>query len=357
MGPREKLYFRISILGAGLTLLGLLLGGAWAAASWVSGLGIGLVLAGWYGVWSVRSSKPVSQGATVAVMALCLLGSVAVGVVRGDDTADEAAAVREATTTTTLPEGVDPPGLVNGLNEEKAPSSWAERYGDENGITEGGSQGWGSFQPGAMRQIHLGTSDEPMTPARRKVLADMLVRARDAALEVGTLGNAKKMGYQQVSATPSDGRIEYVNFAYQDEFDVDHPSMVVFADDSTDDAPVISIAYGVKGSYKDGPPEDFPLEAIPWHYHGPLCFDKEGHIIADMHTFKVDKSTYINGKPASCEAHGGVLHTEFSSWMVDLWVVPGWENPWGLVSSKHPDLYPKPWYDPKGATVPGVTHH
>ena len=57
-------------------------------------------------------------------------------------------------------------------------------------------------------------------------------------------------------------------------------------------------------------------------------------------------------RPTILALHGGpgvdhtVFRPELDHWMVDFWVIPGWENPWGLVSSKHPDMMfePTPWF-------------
>ena len=114
----------------------------------------------------------------------------------------------------------------------------------------------------------------------------------------------------------------------EDGFDANHPEILVFQDDEPDSR-VIAIAYNVLGSLEEGPPTDLPLELIGWHLHTNIC-ERDG--------------VFIGSEDFPCAENGGTLRPDLDNWMVDLWIIPGWENPWGLISSKHPDLYNLPWF-------------
>lgn len=203
---------------------------------------------------------------------------------------------------------------------------------DADGSSSGGF-GWGAAQPPQMRaSVQFGGSDEPISDERRALLGRQLEQARAAALAVGTVAEAERQGFEK-NYQRIDGRgFEYINWDRFSTFDLDKPSMLVFADD-TPDSPVVSMAYNVLGTVEAGPPRDLPLENIPWHFHADLC-EKDGSIIG-------------SDEPKRCAAEGAAVKPELNHWMVDLWVIPGWENPWGLVSSVHPDLTeePTPWFD------------
>ena len=92
------------------------------------------------------------------------------------------------------------------------------------------------------------------------------------------------------------------------------------------------------GAAEAGPPEVLPTEAIPWHFHYDQCM-KDGQI--------------IGGEDHPGEEEGGTVRPELDGWMVDLWVVPGWYNPWGLISSKPPDLLSKYYCGINGVDTTG----
>ena len=189
-----------------------------------------------------------------------------------------------------------------------------------------GQYGWGVDQPTMMnRPLVHGVDSKPLSIDRRELLGRQLERARAAALRLPTVRDAEAAGYKLIHE-PKPGRgAEFVNDALLDsELELDHPEMLVYASPDPS-APVAGQAYYVIGAIDAGPPKDFPLEAIPWHYHYGIC-DMDGQ--------------YVASEDFPCEAEGGEVRDDLTGWMVDLWVVPGWENPWGLISSKHPDLIP-----------------
>ena len=200
--------------------------------------------------------------------------------------------------------------------------------------------GWGAAQPHNMADTTMfGSTSTKLSDARRAILASELEQARAAGLAVGTVRNALREGFVK-NWTRVDGRgYEYINWSrWTPKLDLSKPTMLLFEDDKPDSR-VISVAYNVLGTRAAGPPKDFPLEVIPWHYHHDLC-KKGDSVIGNVET---DANGKLIGKGAQrCQVAGASYQPQLDDWMVDLWVIPGWENPWGLVSSKHPDMYLKP---------------
>lgn len=222
-----------------------------------------------------------------------------------------------------------------------------------------GLSGWGTAQPNAMSAtVQHGTSNTRLTPEERAKWAAQLVQVRAAAEKVNTVRKAEAAGYVR-NFQYVDGRgYEYINWDYlTDRFDIDHPSMLNFPSDEPDTG-IASVAYQVRGTKEAGPPDVFPLSTVPWHYHTNLC-RKGDSIIGNVET--APDGTLYKRQQERCDNLGAVAEPELNHWMVDLWVVPGWENPWGLVSSKHPDLFrsPVPWFTTSvtGASATPPEHH
>lgn len=195
--------------------------------------------------------------------------------------------------------------------------------------------GWGSFQPALMyAPVELGQTDG-LTLDQHTKLGDQLVEVREAALNIGTVANAERLGYR-LNGERWEGRgYEYLLWDQFSTFDINKPTMAVFPD-TKPDTKIASVAYQVLGTREAGPPKVFDLSVVPWHHHFDLC-KKDGQIVG-------------SNKTDLCKEMGGVPQPQLDHWMVDFWVVPGWENPWGLVSSFHPDLFTenRPW-DPEAA--------
>lgn len=209
--------------------------------------------------------------------------------------------------------------------------------------------GWGAAQPTQMRAtVQHGVSSEPMSPERRDLLGQQLQRVREVALGIGTVAEAERLGFVK-NFQRIDGRgFEYVNWSwFSPTLNLDRPTMLLFADDKPDSR-VISVAYNVLGVREAGPPHDLPLEVVPWHYHSNLC-KKDGTIIGSIE-YSPTGEVYAD-QVERCVREGAEFRPELNHWMVDFWVIPGWENPWGVVSSKHPDQFatPQPWFNDSNA--------
>lgn len=211
-------------------------------------------------------------------------------------------------------------------------------------ITPREKLGWGSAQPYRMNAtMQFGSSDTPVTNAERKQWGEMLVRARAAAAQTPTVADAERLGFVK-NYEYIDGRgVEYINWGrWGTTFDIDKPTLVAAAGDKPTD-PIVSIAYQVIGSREAGPPKDLPRALAGWHFHHSLC--KAGNdIIGNLET-RPDGRLYEEAAQR-CLKYGATYMPALDHWMIDLWVIPGWENPWGLESSKHPDLFkdPQPWF-------------
>ncbi len=210
---------------------------------------------------------------------------------------------------------------------------------------EGKLYGWGTSQPHQMTAtVHWGGTDTIISRERRQLLADQLVQARDAAMAIGTVAEAERQGFVKNFQRINGRGYEYVNWSrFTDKLDLSKPTVLAFEDDKPDSR-VMSVAYNVLGTIEDGPPTDLPLEVIPWHYHSNLC-EKDNTIVGSVE-YDADGVPYQR-QIDRCVELGAKFRPELNHWMVDLWVIPGWENPWGLVSSKHPDMMfePTPWFD------------
>lgn len=210
--------------------------------------------------------------------------------------------------------------------------------------------GWGAEQPpGMSATVTGGSSDKPLTLEEKEAFGRDLDHARRVALEIGTVAEAERRGYVKNYEYIEGRGYEYINFRlFNEELDLDKPTMLVFPD-TKPDTKVISMAYEVIGTREEGPPRRFPLSMVPWHFHHNLCKvgdDVIGNVETDANGKLIERGA------ERCEKAGATYMPALDHWMVDLWVIPGWENPWGLVSSKHPDMFKEPqdWF-PGAATT------
>ena len=204
--------------------------------------------------------------------------------------------------------------------------------------------GWGTAQPTQMKAtVHYGGTSTLLSPERRRLLGEQLVQVREAALKIETVAEAENQGFVRNFQRINGRGFEYINWSrFNTKLDLSRPTMLAFDGDSPDSR-VMSVAYNVLGAMADGPPTDLPLEVIPWHYHSNLC-EKDNSIVGSVE-YDANGNPYPE-QAQRCKDLGAVFRPELNHWMVDLWVIPGWENPWGLVSSKHPDMMfePTPWF-------------
>jgi hypothetical protein len=178
--------------------------------------------------------------------------------------------------------------------------------------------------------------DRALSPAARRLLANQLVVARQAALKYPTVADAARAGYILAGKfTPgagahyismSDGASQYLGKAKG--LDPAHPLAIIY-DGTFPTSRVVGLMYG---SFAPLPPEGFAGPNDHWHRHSNLCITFEKGKIGIP--FAPDSSV----TQAQCDA----LHGDFmreSLWMVHAWVVPGWDSPDGVFSHANVDLH------------------
>jgi hypothetical protein len=272
-------------------------------------------------------------GAVVALIAAVLVSSG-----NGSDDSVPVAAPVETSTT------IAAPPTTESTNTTAPPTTL---FPDEP-VTDTGAEdkmyGWGTAQPTAMKAtVHYGGSDSIIDRDRRALLADQLVQVRNAGLAIGTVAEAERLGYVKNYQRINGRGFEYVKWSnFSPTLDLDKPTVLAFEGDQPASR-IISVAYNVFGKVQEGPPDDLPLEVIPWHYHSNLC-EKDGTIVGSVE-YDANGKAYPE-QVEWCLSQQATFRPDLNHWMTDLWVIPGWENPWGLVSSKHPDMMfePTPWF-------------
>jgi hypothetical protein len=80
----------------------------------------------------------------------------------------------------------------------------------------------------------------------------------------------------------------------------------------------------------DEAPEGFSGETDSWHLHTGACLIVDGDDIEVP--FRVDADV----TQAQCEGVEGAQFIDRTGWMLHVWVVPGWESPYGVFSATNP---------------------
>ena len=65
-----------------------------------------------------------------------------------------------------------------------------------------------------------------------------------------------------------------------------------------------------------------------WHTHHQFCISRDTGLVLGAERISDQK----------CAAAGGENVGLQRNWMMHAWVVPGWENGWGIFSGEHPGL-------------------
>ena len=282
--------------------------------------------------------------AVIAQIGLCLVGVAAVvaAVLVIDPASTQTQNAAAVAPATTVPVATSTPAEAAPTTLPPDPQFPHETVNDNDASKA--LYGWGTAQPTQMRAtVHYGGTSTLLSPERRRLLGEQLVQVREAAVEIGTVAEAEKLGFVRNFQRINGRGFEYINWSrFTTKLDLSRPTMLAFDGDSPDSR-VMSVAYNVLGTVGDGPPDDLPLEVIPWHYHSNLC-EKDNSIVGSVE-YDANGNPYPE-QAQRCKDLGAVFRPELNHWMVDLWVIPGWENPWGLVSSKHPDMMfePTPWF-------------
>lgn len=166
---------------------------------------------------------------------------------------------------------------------------------------------------------------EPLDTAGRTALAEQLADAQAVIERYPTVRDAEAGGYRKASVYVPCIASHYVSDVRGggEGFDPAHPLMLLFA--GTDpDSEIVGLSYTTISP--SGPPDGFAGPNDIWHAHETLCMGR-GLVLG---TEEADSD--------GCEARGGSVIDTSDEWMIHVWIVPQWENRWGIFASEHPDL-------------------
>jgi hypothetical protein len=188
---------------------------------------------------------------------------------------------------------------------------------EQSGVTsEGNATGSGHGHRGPVMNT-------PLTPEERVTFTEQAVLADQAVKTYPTVADAEAGGWRRITPYVPCIAAHYINSgALTNPFDPAEPEILLYA--GTDpDSEIVGLSYL---QLNDGEPEGFAGGNDAWHVHETLCIG-EGGVLGDTGTTEED-----------CEARGGRTVPLGNLWMTHMWNVPGWDSPWGLFSSEHPNL-------------------
>ena len=176
---------------------------------------------------------------------------------------------------------------------------------------------------------HTGPAEWKPIPdqATRDALAAQLAQARAAALKYPTALDAMKARYVMVAPFLPGLGAHYLNAAYvlDGVIDPSKPEVLLYSSNQQD-ARVVGVSYLTPGNAATQP-EGLAGPNDLFHFHDKLCIVRRLAIPAS--------------DAGGCESVGGRVSGGFDGltvWMNHVWVVPGWESPWGLFSSENPEI-------------------
>jgi hypothetical protein len=168
---------------------------------------------------------------------------------------------------------------------------------------------------------------QPMTdPAECEQLATELERAREIAVSFPTVATAEAAGYRKITNYYPGIAAHYINPDHvDDEFDLDHPEMLLFDGDGPN-AGMVGLSYYLVTDGQEAPTAGFTGPNDHYHRHVGLCF-RDGVVVAGS-----------NASEEECAAEGGNQGDGLPGWMNHVWIVPGCESDWGMFSGANPSL-------------------
>lgn len=177
----------------------------------------------------------------------------------------------------------------------------------------------------------LAIGGDELTWDERAELGNDVARAREIALAYPTLESALDAGWilsgeyaRGAGQLVVDGSRDFRTF----EFDVNIPHGLIYAS-SDSDAPVVGVQYSQWVSTDVGPSGFVGQESL-WHLHGGTCV-----VDGPMGRYAVPLDEPTTG--SGCQNVNGT-RDDTVSYMIRAWVVPGWENPYGIFAHDHPAL-------------------
>jgi hypothetical protein len=163
----------------------------------------------------------------------------------------------------------------------------------------------------------------PANPAAAALVAADLDAARGVVARLHTVASVQLAGYRLTSRSLPGIGTHYVDWSrVTAPFDAASPAMLLFDGDGPD-APLVGLSYLVRSASE---PEGFRAGGAVWHRHAGLCLVR-GLLVGENVT---DRSTCADG--------AGDFLPGRDLWMLHVWVVPGWNNPWGRFAALNPSL-------------------
>lgn len=172
---------------------------------------------------------------------------------------------------------------------------------------------------------------DPLTWDERSRLGTEVAAARDIALAHPTLSSALADGWT-LAGVSAPGTGQLVVDPRRDPrdfpFDVATPLGLIYAS-SAPDAPVVGVQYAQWVSPSSSP-SGFTGQDALWHLHAGTCV-VDGP--SGEYALPLDVPTTGSG----CRDVDGT-RDDTVSYMLRVWAVPGWENPFGTFAHDHPEL-------------------
>lgn len=168
------------------------------------------------------------------------------------------------------------------------------------------------------------------TSTRRK-LAAQLDLAREASARFPTVGDAQAAGLVRGGGLLPGSGVHYSRGPRSPSgtFDPLYPEQYVYAGDQPS-SPLVALMYLGGG---EEAPVGFAGPFDVWHKHANVCVVFRG--TRNDVLFPIDRDTSREECLAADPAANFVEQTTF---MVHVWLTPGWENPLGLFAHDHPGI-------------------
>jgi len=165
-----------------------------------------------------------------------------------------------------------------------------------------------------------------LSPDDRTELGRQLVEVRSVALSRPTLADALEDGWTPVGPVASGtGQMVVRSADETSDPGIDAPFALMYLS-AESDAPIVGVQY-TAWEMSDPPTDTFVGQASMWHLHPTAC-GIDNDLVVPM-------DEPITG--GRCELVDGSL-VDRSSFMLRVWVVPGWDNPAGTFAHTHPAL-------------------
>lgn len=154
-------------------------------------------------------------------------------------------------------------------------------------------------------------------------LDDELATAREAALRYPTVADAKAGGFTQAGGMSPLTASHYVKMMSMGGFDPANPPTLLYSGVEDDDV-IVGLMYLAQDN-GGGPPEGFTGDADPWHAHTGVCIRYGAGGIESL----APASGITEEECATREGN----YMGLTTYMLHVWVVPGWESPQGVFSA------------------------